>query len=113
MFEIPSLDKYRFYVTKDRVIAVSSYAGRPVRGVAKCASGDKFDVNIGKELAAARCNQKIANKRKKRALMKYEAATTALRSARRHVYAMHKYYTDAWTASQNAEKYTNEILNRV
>lgn len=28
--------RYRFYVTDNKVICVSSYAGKTVRGVAKC-----------------------------------------------------------------------------
>ena len=57
--------RYKYYTNnKDVVVAVSSYAGKTVRGVAKCDPRDTFDIEKGKELAAARCNEKIAYKSK-------------------------------------------------
>ena len=62
------MTKYQFYTDgKTKVIAVSTYAGKVVRGVAKCDANDTFSLEKGKELAAARCNQKIAKKRLTRA----------------------------------------------
>ena len=56
--------RYKYYTNnKDVVVAVSSYAGKTVRGVAKCDPRDTFDIEKGKELAAARCNEKIAEKK--------------------------------------------------
>lgn len=63
--------KYKYIVTPTKVIALSTYAGRPVRGIAKCHPNDTFDVEYGKALAAARCNEKIARKRYARATKKY------------------------------------------
>ena len=60
-------DLYRYIVTPNKVIAISSFAGKTVRGVAKCHPGDVFNEEIGKELAAARCGRKIAEKRFNRA----------------------------------------------
>lgn len=62
------IDKYKFYVNgkNKKVIAVSSYMGKPVRGVAKCNDADTFNLAKGKRLAAARCNLKIALKRQKK-----------------------------------------------
>ena len=58
------MTKYSFYTDrKTKVIAVSTYAGKAVRGVAKCDVNDTFSLEKGKELAAARCNEKIAKKR--------------------------------------------------
>ena len=65
--------KYKYVITDKRVIAISSFAGRTVRGIAKCHPNDPFDVEYGKKLAAARCNAKIAEKRWKRARDKYNA----------------------------------------
>ena len=47
--------KYTHIICKDRetneftgtVIAISSYAKKPVRGIAKCSPKDNFDVNKG------------------------------------------------------------------
>lgn len=58
--------KYRYYTNgKNVVVAVASYAGRTVRGVAKCSDQDEFDLETGKKLAAARCAVKIARERVK------------------------------------------------
>ena len=46
-----------------KVICISSYAGRSVKGVAKCAPNDEFSMEYGKRLAQARCDVKIASKR--------------------------------------------------
>ena len=62
------MTKYSFYTDgKTKVVAVSTYAGKVVRGVAKCDVNDTFSLEKGKELAAARCNEKIAKKRFARA----------------------------------------------
>ena len=58
--------KYRYYTNgKNVVVAVASYAGRTIRGVAKCSEQDEFNLETGKELAAARCAVKIARERVK------------------------------------------------
>ena len=62
---------YKYVVMPTKVIALSTYAGRTVRGIAKCHPNDNFDEEYGKKLAAARCNAKIAEKRYARALKKY------------------------------------------
>ena len=63
--------KYKYVVMPTKVIALSTYAGRTVRGIAKCHPNDNFDEEYGKKLAAARCNAKIAEKRYARAHNKY------------------------------------------
>ena len=57
------MSQYRFYDNGSKVVAVSSYAGRPVRGVAKCDPRDSFDIEKGRALAEARCDVKVAQKR--------------------------------------------------
>lgn len=67
-----NMSKYNFYTDgKTKVVAVSTYAGKAVRGVAKCDINDTFSLEKGKELAAARCNEKIAKKRFTRAQNMY------------------------------------------
>ena len=95
-----SLDKYKFYQYKDKnakdtVAAASTYAGRTVKGYAKCDPKDQFSIEKGKELAAARCNAKIASKRVKRASAKYLEAQQQLAEAKRFMARMTEYYTDA------------------
>ena len=58
--------KYRYYTNGENVVvAVASYKGRTIRGVAKCSEQDEFDLEVGKKLAAARCAMKIARERVK------------------------------------------------
>lgn len=58
--------KYKYFTNgENMVVAVSSYKGRTIRGVAKCSEEDEFDLETGKKLAAARCALKIAEKRVK------------------------------------------------
>ena len=66
------IPKYSYFTNgKDTVVAVASYAGKRVRGVAKCSEMDEFNLAKGEKLAAARCNLKIAKMREKN--MKYMA----------------------------------------
>ena len=66
------IEKYKFYTNGSRVIAVSTYAGKTVRGVAVCHAGDTFSLEKGKKLAALRCAEKIAKKRVARANQKVD-----------------------------------------
>jgi hypothetical protein len=59
--------KYKIDEEKRTIVAFSTFAGRTVTGVARCADTDEFNVETGKKLAAARCSVKIAEKRMKRA----------------------------------------------
>lgn len=90
-----SLDKYKFYTTKNIVIAASTYCGKIVKGVAKADPRDTFDMEKGKTLAAARCNAKIAGKRQKRANKKLIDAQRQLEAARKHYQNMSEYYDDS------------------
>lgn len=97
------LEKYMYIVHRDRVTgeltgkitAVSSYAGKSVRGVARCAPDDKFDEELGKKLAALRCAQKIAEKRVERAIRKVDEAYEAFSHAKHFVNNMEEYYDNA------------------
>jgi len=107
------LDKYHYYIHGNRVIAVSTYAGRTVRGVAVCAAGDNFDLEKGKRLAAARCNQKIAYKRVRRAMARVANAEEEREKAELHYNKMDEYYADAIEAldqaTQTLEKLEHDI----
>lgn len=65
-------NKYKYYQYVDEkgrqvVVAVSHFAGRTVKGYAKCDPSDTFDLEKGKALAAARCNYKVLTKKAARA----------------------------------------------
>ena len=108
-----SVDKYRFYQSDNKVIAVSTYAGLPVRGVAKCDPEDEFSLESGKALAAARCNEKIAEKRCKRAMRKFFEAQKALIEAQKYFERMSKYFDDSIDNLKTATDYVDDVLNYI
>lgn len=98
------IEKYRFYeyprhnedgTTSKCVAAVSTYAGRAVRGVAACQSSDEFNLQNGKALSAARCDLKVCEKRKARAAKKVADAEAQLEAATRHLEKMKQYLADS------------------
>ena len=98
------IEKYDFKVfehtnedgTKSSVvIALSTYAGKIVKGVAKCIATDPFDLEKGKKLAAARCDYKVCLKRLKRAEKKDMQARKLLEEALEYSRRMSNYYADA------------------
>ena len=88
--------RYRFYVTNNKVICVSSYAGKAVRGVAKCDPKDTFNLEGGKKLAQTRCDYKIAKKRVLKARAKHAEATKALGDPREYQEKMQRYYDESF-----------------
>lgn len=110
-----SLDKYKYYQFKNEnggttVSAVSTYAGRTVKGYAKCDPRDEFDIEKGKELAAARCGVKIANKRVARASRKYMEAARAATEAQAYFDRMKQYYMDAVDQADEAGENLRNLI---
>lgn len=110
-----SLDKYKFYQFKNEnggttISAVSTYAGRTVKGYAKCDPRDNFNVEKGKELAAARCNLKIAEKRRDRASKKYIEASVAADKAVEYFDRMKQYFMDADDQVDEAAAELRELM---
>ena len=87
--------RYRFIETNNKVICISTYAKKVVRGVAKFSPNDNFDIEIGKRLAQLRCDEKIADKRANRALDKYLEAEDILAEAKAYYDDMRRYYLDS------------------
>ena len=98
------MEKYKYYTTNNKVIAVSTYAGKTVRGVAKCDPRDTFDLEKGKVLAAKRCNEKVAKRRYARAQKRVKEAERDLWAAQKHYHKMLQYRADAHDAYGQAEK---------
>jgi hypothetical protein len=112
------LDKYKFVFKTGKngnhqVMAISTYGGRTVRGVASCAVGDEFSLDRGKELAAARCNLKVAQKRLKRAKSRKEDAMLDLRQAHIQADKMTSYVADSMANVYQAEDELNRILKEL
>ena len=90
--------------TNVRIVAVSSFAGKPVKGYADLHPMDEFDLEYGQALAAARCAEKIAAKRCKRAYNKVDEAKAQANVALAHLQKMMKYEADA-EANYNLASY--------
>ena len=88
---------YDFYVDEknSKVIAVCHYAGKPVRGIAKCSPEDAFDIEYGKRLAVARAEVKVAQAKIRNATLKYLEAAKAADAAQKRYDDMKQYYMDA------------------
>ena len=104
------ISKYKFYTTPDnKTIAISTYAGKTVRGVAKVDPRDEFDAEFGKKLAAARCNAKIAKKRRTRAMKQVRKAADAFNAAYDKFQKMKKYENDAFAEYEDAIKNVTDL----
>ena len=78
-----------------QVVAVCRYAGRKVRAVAKCAPEDTFDIEIGTELAIARCEWKVAKLKLQNAGACYMTAAKAADEAAIKLGKLKDYYMDS------------------
>ena len=107
--------RYKFYDYKDKdsdshvVVCVSSYAGKPVKGRAKCAPNDDFNLDKGKALAQARCDMVIAEKRRKRAMYKVVDAYNAYTEASFYLEDMDQYAKDSVVACREAKERLEEL----
>lgn len=106
---------YNIYVDgKNRaVIAVCRYAGRNVRGVAKCSPDDEFNLDYGTRLAIARCEEKVARIKIRNASTKYLAAAKAADEAEKRFSEMKQYYMDSVDQLDNAIEEVKKISNEI
>ena len=95
------------------IIAISTFAGKPVRGKAICAADDNYDIEKGKMLAAARCNAKIAEKRYKRSVCKINEAIELVAEAGRFYDKMKHYNDDSRTALIEAERLVDTLVSEM
>lgn len=99
-------DKYTYFVAdkQKKVVAVSTYAGKIVRGVAKCDPRDEFSVEDGKKLAAARCAVKVAKKRNANANAQKKKAYNELVAKQNRLQKMNDYVDDSRRALNAATR---------
>ena len=95
-----SLDKYKFAFFKDEsgkdtVCARSTYAGKTVKGYAKCDPRDNYDVESGKALAAARCTAQM------------------VKDAQAYEARMKAYLSDSIVEADNAEAHVADLLSKM
>ena len=116
------LEKYKFarrpsYIDKDgirhgeSIIAISSFAGKSVKGIATCHPHDTMNEEKGKKIAALRCDIKIAEKRLARAKKKKEEARDAYDNVKGIYYNMLHYYRDSNTRLQDLKYELDEFLS--
>ena len=105
------ISKYTFYTDEKAgiVVALSTFAKKPVRGKAKCDPRDDFSTSDGMLIAAARCNERIAEKRLKNAQARYEEAIKQLEEAKKQFEKMSCYFTDAAKKKVKAKAEREEI----
>ena len=104
---------YTIIHNKDTTIAYSTFAGKTVKGYAKCNPEDEADPAIGEKLAKARCGLKIAKKRRKWAESQYNNAKTEMFAAIKHFNEMESYAKDSIEAVLDAEDYLEEVLKDI
>lgn len=101
---------YKFYVTPNKTtIAVSTYAGKTVKGIAKLNPNDEYDESFGKMLATARCAAKVEKKRKANAQKKYLEAFNNYAKASKQLEKMTLYLNEAEAKYINARVKLTDI----
>ena len=113
---------YKFYefnhlradgTTSLRIAAVSSFAGKPVKGYADCHPNDEFDREYGYALAAARCAEKIAAKRNARATRKVAEAQDILAEAIAYLNDMLDYQINSADELAIANAEVNKLISKM
>lgn len=107
------IEKYRFFQNGNKVIAVSTYAGKTVRGVAICHENDKFDLEKGKEIAATRCAIRIADKRLANAERRVNEAYDNIDRAEYERSKSIEFYEDSKDAYREAVNHLKDLLENL
>lgn len=111
--------RYRFYEFIDKntnqmcIAAVSSFAKKDVRAVAKCDPSDTYDYELGKKIATARLDSKIADKRCKYSGKRLREALRVLKDAQREVDKMLTYRAKAIEDQERSEKVLDDLMYSV
>ena len=95
------------------VVAISTYAGKTVKGYAKCHPDDAWDWEKGKALAIARCAEKIAAKRNARATRKVAEAQDILAEAIAYLNDMLDYQLNSADELAVANAEVNKLISKM
>jgi hypothetical protein len=95
------------------VVAISTYAGKTVKGYAKCHPDDAWDWEKGKALAIARCAEKIAAKRNARATRKVAEAQNILAEAIAYLNDMLDYQLNSADELAIANAEVNKLISKM
>lgn len=96
-----------------KVIVISSYAGKVIKGIAKCDPKDLFNPVLGEKLARARCDLKIARKRHERACVKYKEAQELADKAHKRLIDMADYVENSSKELSKARRDLDKILEEL
>lgn len=107
-------NRYQIYVddtqNPSRVFVISHYAGKPVRGISKCAPGDEFDLSQGVKLAKLRCDLKVAKLRAARAARRHAEAIDNLKESQNLAIEMARYLRDSTIEHTRLQKEYDDLL---
>ena len=104
--------KYNIYEDgKGKVIVVSYYEGRCVRGIAKCSPADEYNAAIGVTLAQTRCDAKIAVLKKKKRIKELENADAVFHKAREEYLKKKQHVDNAIKECEEADNLVQRFLD--
>lgn len=95
-------DRYKYYVQGNKVHAVSKYAGKTIRATAICSPCDDFDLEVGKGVAARKCNIKVSDKRLRHAEQRLAEAKAAYKAATSELNVAYDYFDNAFDQAVGA-----------
>ena len=104
---------YKYVYHKNKVIAISSFAGKPVKATAKCDPADGYVKELGELIAKSRCDIKVAKRRRKHAGKKLEEAKKELEAAKARVAKMEAYVLDAYELHQQAKQAYDKLMEHI
>ena len=107
------MPRYKIYESGNKVIAVSSFAGKAVRGIAKCDPSDTFSPEIGRQLAEARCNVNVADKRERYAADRLKDAIAWYNEASAYMQKQLARFGDATKKHEEAKASLAAILETI
>lgn len=104
---------YKYVYYKNKVTAISSFAGKTVKATAKCDPNDAYVKELGELIAKTRCDVKVAKRRSKHAEKKLDTAVKELAAAKARVKKMESYVTDALALEAEARQNYNKLMEHI
>lgn len=108
--------KYNYHIDVEgkKVVCLTRYAGRVVRGIAKCnPEYDEFNIETGKQLAKLRCEAKVAAKRAKTCKRRFEEATIMYVAAKKNELRSRVAYKESLNDINAANKALADFENKL
>jgi len=103
---------YKFYENGKNVVCISYYAKRPVRQEARLDERDEFDPELGREIARAKVDLRIAEKRLKNATFLRDATLDIFDQIQEQLIKYNDYYDDATAELQEATERLERLINK-